>query len=289
MNMNVNRSIRIAAAVAVSAGLAWPLFARQTDPPLSGPAVKDRNVPGAGNTFGDGMPMDPAKRAGRVQPRLFFEAVRELAGDGAPEGMRLTEEQAEQCRAIAEEFRAAAQAFQREHREEIRALREKAGEAVVERRGRGDPPPPANQGERKAATPEQQAFREQLRELMQKGPKPDPYFARIWEVLDDEQEAFVRRRVEQVQTERMMERGGPIAREAVRQKMAEADPRLKELQGLSRREIRERLRELPPEERERILAKLREYREQRGGGGGRRVEDKPPPSVDDVDVPGAPL
>lgn len=248
----------------VCAGLAS--VAAAADPPehpLGGPTVEDRNAPGAGNTFGEPMEGEKAKRGGRVDPRAFFGAVRSMDEEGAPADVRPSDEQREQVRAIVEEFRAAARAFHDEHEEEIEALRSAAG---IERGPRGEqapPPPPEAEGERREGaqvSPEQSAAREALHELMQQGPNPEEYFARVWEVLNEPQQEYLRSRIEEIQAQRLMEREEPIVRGAVRKNLAEQDPLVTELQELTREEIRAKLRDLPKEQREATLAKIRARR-----------------------------
>lgn len=290
------RSFTAASLVlAASAAISWG----QTggDSPLSGPAVEDRNTPGAANTFGETMTGERSKQGARVPPRVYFGLLREMGEDGAPEEVRPTEEQRGEIRAIVEEFQAAARAFRDEHKEELERLRDAAGEprrpgGGAPGRGRGAergadaPPPPEDAPGGPPANEAQRAARERLRELMAQGPKPDEYYARIWALLSEPQQEYVRAGLEAHQAERMREREGPIAKEQVRKQFEQADPRLKELQGLSREEIRAKLQSLPADERERLMQQWRGRRGGKGEGKSRpQVEEKPAPEMDDVDVP----
>lgn len=263
---------RIAILTAALTALAWPagpLAARQSDAPLGGPPVKDRDVPGAGSPFGGATPGEPGARTPRIAPRVFFEAVRSLESDDAPPEVRLSNEQRGRISAIVREFRQEARAFREANRERISDLERRAGlpgdaERQPRRRtrdGSADAPAPADRPpSAEAPTPGQQAAREELRELMRQGPSPDGYYARIWEALGDEQRVYLRERLEAARRDRMMKDGEPIVREAVRKRLDEQDARLKELEGLAREQLREKLRDLPPEERERVLRLLRERR-----------------------------
>lgn len=73
--------------------------------------------------------MDEPERAERAEPpfAVYVMHLRSLQR-GDDESLRLTDEQAERVRAIAQEHRAAVRAYMEEHREEIRRLRQVSGE-----------------------------------------------------------------------------------------------------------------------------------------------------------------
>lgn len=193
--------------------------ASQTDAassaPLGGPDVADRDVPGTSDTFGEEGMRDKAHRRERARPRDVLETLRSLGSPETPEALRLTEEQKTQLKAIAEEFGSAMRTFRQEHAEELKALREQAGRGPGgPRRGRGGPdgaPPQNAQGQNAEGqdamqgdapvqagkpTPEQQAAREKLQELMKQGPNFEEYQTRAWAVLSPDQQALARERLE---------------------------------------------------------------------------------------------
>ncbi|MBL8746602.1 MAG: hypothetical protein JNK58_09640 [Phycisphaerae bacterium] len=254
-------------------------------PPLGGPPVRDRNAPGAGNTFGEPMPGEKPKANRRVAPRVFFESLRSLDDEGTPPDLRPTREQREELREIVQDFMGEVRAFRR-----ARADREGPPPPGVERgprppHGSGEPradgpPPPPRPGDERRGPQEG------------RGPNPDGCYARVWEVLDADQQAFLRERIEAAQRERMMQREEPIVREGVRKRLAEVDPMMRDLAGLSREERRARLREMSPEQREEVRLMLRERRERAGAPPrDHRPEDRPPPpppppsEMDEVDRP----
>jgi hypothetical protein len=221
--------------------------------PLAGPKVEDRDVPGSGNTFGEGVESGTFKGGWRVRPRVFFDAVRAMDGDDAPAEVRLSEDQRERARAIAEEYRESARAFIESRREEFEALRSAAG---AERGPRGEIEPAVQP----PATPEQAAAREGLRELMKQGPNPEEAYAKVWEILNEAQREFLRGEIEAFESRRMMEVEEPIVRGAVRQRLEEDREFLRSLKGLSREEIREKIEGLPADQREAVMRAWRERR-----------------------------
>jgi len=276
--------------------------------PLSGPEVKDREIPGSRSTFGEGM-KDPKMRMRPTPHPLFMRVVRSLGGEDTPENLRLDQEQERKIRAIEQEFGQAVRAFREEHEDEIQALREKAGmpgeeggaDRAARRRGQegeGAPPLPPEGAARarrgapgdQNVSPEAQAARQQLRALMQKGPKPDDYEARIWAVLSEPQQALAKERLEKAKAEfqkrEMDGAGGPPAKGA------------KDAQGVDARRIsdmtpeqrREALKNMTPEEREELRKRMRERRAaggDRARGSQPQPQDKPAPDMDDVRVPRA--
>lgn len=217
MNTNRNRmisNVRLFAAAFIIAAAGAPVaFAEPSekpasDAPLKGPQVKDRNVPGGKSKFGEG---EKQRREGRPEPILFMAAIRGLGAEETPENVRASSDQVEKARAIFDEFREAERSYRDEHAEEFRTLREQAGMGEM-RRGRGgdDAGQPGerrrpSREDRKEAkadlTPEQQAAREKLRELNEKGPKFDDYQTKVWALLSAEQQTFVKGRMEEIRKE----------------------------------------------------------------------------------------
>lgn len=71
---------------------------------------------------------------------------------------------------------------------------------------RPDGPPPPDAGERRRGPG------------TQRGPNPDGYYARVWEMLNEDQQEFLRDRIDEARRERMMEREAPIVREGARER-----------------------------------------------------------------------
>lgn len=232
------RSLTIAAILAL-AGASTPFAiaddtkpadaTTSSDDALKGPEVKDRNVPGGRSTFGRGQ--GDRRRDGTGGPMVMLRVLRSLNSEQAPEEVRASPEQADEIKSILDDFREDQKAFRDEHADEIKTLREKAGLPAGEaRRGPGGPdgaggPPPEGEGDaprgkgkqarkqqRAEATPEQQEARQQLKALMEKGPKFETYQAEIWEVLSAEQQTYVKAKVEEARAN-MDEMGGPRGRE----------------------------------------------------------------------------
>lgn len=296
------------AAVAVGAAMSGPAVAQAQEtkteeaPLLSGPKVEDSHAPGSDTRFGEGM-QAPQERERPVPLRVYEQELRRLGAPDAPDGVRLTDAQAEQVRTILAEHRGALRAYYLEHREEMLRLRREAGmtdtpaPGVEPRRpgaggapepaggrgtGPGDPagrpgdkPAPADAMEGDDAA--RQAARRRLAELRAKGPAEDAAIRKIWGVLDEAQRAHVEARIEEYRAEMLRRR----EMEKLGEQGAPAAPG--ELDRLPAR-VRERLEAMTPEERERALERMRQRREaDRGGGGGAR--DKAPPSMDEVELP----
>lgn len=285
MQHRMRTALLTAATLLASAGLALAQPHDPPPPPLGGPPIHDRAVPGAGDTFIDPVPGEKAKATPRVAPRVFFDAVRALGAEDTPPELHPTPEQREAFRAIVDDFRAEARGMMEQRRgeqppppgERRRRHRDRADGGPPPPPGEGPPPPP--DGERRR--PRQRRPDVQANELppppppppgeapppperrrqgpppdhadAPRGPRPDGYYARIWQLLDDHQRAFVKHRIDEARRERLMEREEPIVREGVRRELAEdrdpAGPRF------------------------------------RDRGGRRRIEDRPPPPPEEVDVP----
>lgn len=205
--------------IAAAAGSAW---AQDGGPdagrgaPLGGPGVKDRGPPGERGFGEQQRGKGEGKFARRQAPYLaFIRAVAELNMGAGPEELQLSDEQAQQIRAIEGEFRAQVKAFREQHADELAALRKEAG--LPERgegRGEGRGPGPgegrgegrgkAKRGPGGEPNPQKAEVREKLRAIMEQAPKPDEFQTRQWAILNEKQQEFVKDRIA-----RMREEGGP--------------------------------------------------------------------------------
>jgi hypothetical protein len=254
MNRNTLARLLGLGAAAAMAASAWagpdqaPKGTADKSDPLSGPKVESREVPGVDDQFGEERG-DRMRARERVPTRMFLGAIRSLESPETPEDLQLSDEQRDQIRDIAEEFRGAMQAFRAEHREELAALREKAPPGARGRgdgaRRQGDGPPPNQNGQRRGQgppdgrgpradnappppaprgaeahdgppppPPPNAEARERLAELMKDAPKAEPYHTRMWAVLTEAQQVVVRERLDKELADRPMDgarraRGGP--------------------------------------------------------------------------------
>jgi hypothetical protein len=183
---------------------------------LRGPAINDRDVPGATGTFSE--PTDRAgKRAAgakgdpRIRHRAFMDALRSLEGEEVAPDLKLTTDQRTKIDAIDAELRAALESFKSTHQADIDALREKVGEVrgkgANKRAGNGkgrtradraDAPTPADAEMTDDSTRDADiaAAREQLKALRANAPKPEDFHTRIWAVLSAPQQALVQSRLD---------------------------------------------------------------------------------------------
>ena len=225
--MNLSNSLRISLLAAVC-GMASSLAFAADPPPediLRGPDIQDRDVPGAPGTFGEAKNRG-GKRPGaadqRQQQRAMMGALRSLEGEDVAPDLRLTADQQAQIKAIADELRAATEAFRAEHKDEIDALKAQAGEMRPRggrdgdraKGGRGAERPEGDRlkpmdapgrAEAKAdldkrkADPDVAAAREKLKAIHAAAPKPEAYTTRMWAVLSAPQQALVQSRIDAVQ------------------------------------------------------------------------------------------
>lgn len=196
---------------------------------LRGPAVQDRDVPGARSTFGD---PDARGRQGRganndrdprVMHRAFMDALRSLEAEEVAPELRLTEDQRAQIKTIDEELRAAADAWKAEHQPQIDALKNTIGEARERGRDGNRPGRGQGQGQGKgrgngsnsgpnaqpdgpstddaATTTAQDTARQQLKTLRDSAPKPEDFHTRMWAVLSAPQQALVQSRLDNIRAD----------------------------------------------------------------------------------------
>jgi hypothetical protein len=160
-------------------------------------------------------------------------------------------------------------------------------------RQRGERPGPGPRGERDEASPDQKAARQQMRDLMSKGPKIEDFQARLWDVLTPAQRELANQRLEAFRDQAPPREGqrrrdrqgrpdmqrddnnqpgprdgapgnarGPRAGDDDRAGGPERGERRRQsMQDPERRErmierLRERMETMPPEERERAQRRL---------------------------------
>lgn len=239
--------------------------ARKDDrPPLRGPAVQQNRPPHVDDQFTDGMKGGKENRREPMIPmRAYAEVIGKLRGDKAPEGLRLTEEQEHKIGAIEQEFKEAAKEFAQKMREE---------------RG-SDGPPPAEKGKKGEQAPR----REQAQEVMKNGPKPSDYQTKVWAVLSEKQQEFVKVELGKVRDELQKKRGEEMMQRRINEKRGvKGDaPDQKNAQPVApengppirerAQRIMRRMAQLPAEDRERILKRLEEELDRRG------IPNDPPP------------
>lgn len=242
----MNMRARSVLAMVCVAGAAGAVFAQAAETSvLEGPKVKDLNTP-VQSTF-DGAAREGKKRMQPPIPHpMFVKTIHKTLGEDAPEGLRLTEAQAEQIEAIDAEFRASVKAYMDENRDEVKALREaglalggpergRGPEGRGEGRGRGrpeprdademaPPPPPRDADDMgrppaEEMTPEREALRERARALREGAPKPTDAETKMWAVLTPEQQAVVRPKLDALKDE-MAKEYGERALKAKRDKRA---------------------------------------------------------------------
>jgi hypothetical protein len=264
--MTPMRSITLMRSAALGAALVLVTLsgtaqAQDSDAPLKGPKVKDTGVPGENRKFGEGGGQRERMEA-RVPHRLFVRAFDVLKSDDAAADVRLTDAQETSLKKIDDGFKAEVQAFQKEHRDEVTALRDQLppqerrridaflnggrpqGDAKRGGEGRKGKP----EGDAKKATSEEaEAARSRLREIMADAPKPADSHAAMFAVLTESQRPLVTKELERLQGEAKKREG---------QGAGAGD----------REQMRERLKNLPPEERERVLREMREKRQGEGKG-----------------------
>jgi hypothetical protein len=301
--------------LAACCGLAASTISLADPPPpaqdelLRGPAIQDRDVPGASGTFSE--PTDRAgKRAAgakgdpRMRHRAFMDALRSLEGDEVAPDLQLTTDQRTKIDAIDAELRAAAESFKSTHQADIDALREKVGEVRGKgadkragnnagkgkgrtRADRADTPPSADAAMTDESTRNADiaAAREQLKALRASAPNPEDFHTRIWAVLSAPQQALVQSRLDDdsqpsprgVEDSPRRGEAGPPQADRVRGAAPPPDPARFD-------RLMERFHALPPDAQARIIERIEEMLSRMENRRGPR----PAPSMDDVDVPPPP-
>jgi hypothetical protein len=225
----------LAATLALCAGLAQAQDTKKDkDQPLKGPAVTDRNVPGAAPDFG----MGANRRFGeRVPPEVFRRALGVLTSDDAPADIRATPEQREKFKEMVDNFESAVRKFRQENAKELAELRKAAGEQPGRGRDADRPRRPRAQREKSMSdmsetenlTPEQQKVRDnaraKLRELQAAAPKIEDVYTKVWAELAAPQRDAVQSELDkwrEGQSERRMDEY--VKRQGARKNPAPARP-----------------------------------------------------------------
>lgn len=266
-----------AGVVALISGAAVALEPGEGSDVLKGPQVTQTGAPdrGGDDTMGTAEKERGEKRGDREhaepeKPRLgvILLTIRSLErGDAS---LKLTDEQKEAIKEIAQERREAMQAFMEAHKDEIHELRQQAGlpgrdargegrerGERRERRGREDRPTPENEMDapprddtrrgpsddsttgnprrgapRDEVTPEQEAAREKLKALMATAPSDDEAIETVMGMLSPEQRQAVEERIDKRRDQARRGEGGEAPRGARGERGERGEPR----QRLQRRQ-----------------------------------------------------
>lgn len=230
-------ALRSVSAIIAVAGVCFATAsASLTDePPLGGPKVQERNVPGVRGSFGEGGP-GQRRMGDNLPPQAIRRAIESVIGPNAPEATRGTPEQIAKVNAIVQQHEQAVRDYMQQHREELAQLRRDSGgprggpEGDRPRRrpdGQGRPPADDMMGEPAAPSQAQeearQAARERSREILAGAPKIEDAMTKVWAELSAEQRTAVdaqldsvrermsRERQDRYVDQRTRERGGPPA------------------------------------------------------------------------------
>ncbi len=273
------RRWHLVCATVLSAGIAGAAMGQEDrepkDAPLAGPKVRERRVPGVEQGFTDAR-REGRGRVGQAVPhRVFMQVVDGLRGEGehaAPEEIRLTPEQSEQVADFDREFREAMRA----HVEKTRGENDEPRRKARRDRVRGDAPAPADKpaGEGEAMgdppPPDRDAVRARVEEARRNAPKAADCHTKIYSVLTEPQQDYVKGRLDAWRKEMEERFGEEYMQRRVRQRAGEPGapppPDGAPAQGGPRerfRRVAEKLAQLPPEERDRLLARLEEEVERR--------------------------
>ncbi|MFN7021219.1 MAG: hypothetical protein ACK4WH_07825 [Phycisphaerales bacterium] len=189
------------------------------EPPLGGPSVTPRDVPGVQGQFGNSPEGTRRRMAERIPARVLRQALEAAIGEDAPADVRATEEQWSKIREIQRDFEQRVREFLREHRDELVELRgsippdSPAAEMLrrygvngqgdggaPRRRARGADAPPMDamderprRGTGEEPSPE---TRERLRELFEAMPQPEQAMTLIWQELSPAQREAVDAKLE---------------------------------------------------------------------------------------------
>lgn len=283
------------------------LAQEQSSPPLGGPRVKERKIPGVQSRFGEAGKPGRDGRAS-IPPEILQKAIGVLTSDQTPEESRLSDGQRERIAAHTEEFKASVEAYKAEHRAEMERIRRVLGDRVGPR-PEGKKPTENARGVDTPQSAEESAqiagARERMAEIRQNAPNPQDLHTRVWNELTVPQQRLVQAEVDRWLTERDQD----MAREYVRKRIQRTKPGAPgsermdpdrpeaakpDLESLPPR-LRERLARMSPEEREKAVERLKERIKERRKGGpdgpAKRRPDRPagrppePPPMESVPVP----
>ncbi|MEM9065862.1 MAG: hypothetical protein AAGB51_10280 [Planctomycetota bacterium] len=253
----------------------------QTEPPakplLRGPEVNDTAPPGAEPGFGSMM------RAGMgfsqpLEMRSFLELINEIRDAEAPEEVKPTRDQGAQLIAKIRAFRDASRAWQAEHGEELRRLRQERAE--------GDP----------------QAIRARIQAIQGTAPDVAKAQTELWGLLNEAQRAYLAPKLEAALRDRDAKRNGGRAIRPLPEAQTPAEQRASVLKALLEVEgqitddvvraaglparLEQRLLDIPVSRRHAMLTRIAERQRSEGE---RELRERPtPPRMDDVDLPRSP-
>lgn len=230
----------------------------EEQPPLQGPRVVEQRAPHVRDQYSEG------NRQGRmgvqIPMRAYSDVINKLRGDKAIADLKLSDEQESRVSAIEQEFREATRVYAQQTREQ-----------------RGQ--------QRRGQNGEDRPMREMVQDAMRNGPRPGDYQTKIWAVLNEKQQAFVKveldkvrdelqkRRSDEAMQRRMEQRQPQQAGQPARpnaQAPANSDQRPAAGEG-DARPLRERglrlirrIAQLPPEQRDQLLARIEAELDRRG-------------------------
>lgn len=300
---------RLTTLLALSAvsSVVSPIFGQPNDQDasaLKGPAVIDRNVPGAGGDFG--MDRAPGRRLERVPPDVFRRAIAVLSADDAPADIRATPEVRAMIRTLVDGFEQEVRAFRRENAKELEALRLAAGEPA--RRG-ADRARQSDDAMKELSPAEQKArddARLKLRELTARGPKIEDVYTKVWTELTEPQRAAVQAKLDEWRDKEAKRREDEYVRRRTKERPVDVSARQPksddsmasttmtsktssddDARMKSRRDRLLRFfNRLSPEEQEQLLKRLEERsRPRRRAGGGEEPSKKAPADPERVNIP----
>lgn len=226
------RLLTLAAAMGLCLIAVSTTLAQASSDSLSGPKVQDNTPPG--NTFGDSNKGGADRKFAQHGPPLgpMLRTLREMGSENAPANVKLSDDQVTQARAIARDFMEQVKAFRQQHADEIKAIRAKAGlpeqpapdshnsnagdaNQKHPRRGPGAGGPGAPGGreggpEREFAgadpkDPKVKEAMQEMRTLMESGPKPQDAETKIWALLNPAQTAYLKQEMGKAQDHRREE------------------------------------------------------------------------------------
>lgn len=190
----MTRSFALLAVVGLSLStITAPVLA--DEPPLKGPEVKDRNVPGVDGRFGDGN-LESNKRGfmDRLPPRVFREALDVVLSPNAPANLRVSNETRQKIEGMVSDYEQQVRTYMQDHRAELQELRKKSGDGERSKRP-GQPPAGGGKPEGGPAGGgpggESPAAREEFRKIMAGAPKIEDVQTKIWAELTPEQQKAV--------------------------------------------------------------------------------------------------
>lgn len=185
----MSRTFALLAVVGLSLS-AFSAPALADEPPLKGPKVQDRNVPGVDARFSE-EGREGARRGAvdRLPPRVFRDALDVVLASDAPANLRVADDKRQTIETLISDFEQSSRAYAQQNREKMQELRKKAGEFNRPKRP-GQPAEGAN-SEKPGAGGESIAAREELRTLMAGAPKVEDVQTKIWAELNAEQQKAV--------------------------------------------------------------------------------------------------